>query len=195
MNSKVSMVEYYNLRFGYCDNDSESDFIDNINGKLNIQIAKGFDEQEHQYLFVFHNDKFLSKSESSLLDHIDMIVRSFSKLDSRFSDIAKGLILSLYDREDYGINTFSPKYSEGYFEANETDEVTDFSPCFFGVGSVTHECNVKINLSTGEILQAGVKIDNMEDFYGCVDEDETWVIGSLIFDNFKDKWDHPYYNS
>ena len=28
-----------------------------------------------------------------------------------------------------------------------------------------------------------------------VDEDETWVIGSLIFDNFKDKWDHPYYNS
>jgi len=45
MNRKVSMVEYYNLRFGYCDNDSESDFIDNINGKLNIQIAKGFDEQ------------------------------------------------------------------------------------------------------------------------------------------------------
>ena len=97
MNRKVSMVEYYNLRFGYCDNDSESDFIDNINGKLNIQIAKGFDEQEHQYLFVFHNDKFLSKSESSLLEHLDMIVRSFSKLDSRFSDIAKGLILSLYE--------------------------------------------------------------------------------------------------
>ena len=142
MNRKVSMVEYYNLRFGYCDNDSESDFIDNINGKLNIQIAKGFDEQEHQYLFVFHNDKFLSKSESSLLDHIDMIVRSFSKLDSRFSDIAKGLILSLYDREDYGINTFSPKYNKGCFEANETDEVCDYSPCFFGVGSVTYDLNL-----------------------------------------------------
>jgi hypothetical protein len=26
--------------------------------------------------------------------------------------------------------------------------------------------------------QAGEKIDNMELFYGCVDEDETWVIGS-----------------
>ena len=109
-----------------------------------------------------------------------MIVNSFSKLESRFSEIAKGIILSLYDREDYGINTFSPKYSEGYFEANETDEVTDFSPCFFGVGSVTHECNVKINLSTGEILQQGEKIDNMEDFYGCVDEDETWVIGCHV---------------
>ena len=89
----------------------------------------------------------------------------------------------------------TPKYNKGYFEANETDEVSDFSPCFFGVGSVTHECDVKINLSTGEILQQGEKIDNMEDFYGCVDEDETWVIGCLILDDFQDKWDHPYYNS
>ena len=180
MNRKVSLVEYYNLRFGYCDNDSESDFIDNINRKLNIQIAKGFDEQERQFLFVFHNDKFLSKSESSLFDHLDMIVRSFSKLDSRFSDIAKGLILSLCDREKFGINEFSSKYSEGYFEANETDDVSDFSPCFFGVGSVTYDCDSEINLSTGEILQQGEKIDNMEDFYGCVDEDETWVIGCHV---------------
>jgi hypothetical protein len=184
MNRKVSLVEYYNLRFGYCDNDSESDFIDNTNGKLNIQIAKGFDEQEHQYLFVFHNDKFLSKSESSLLDHLDMIVNSFSKLEPQFSEIAKGLILSLHDREDFGINKFSPKYNKGYFEANETDEVCDYSPCFFGVGSVTYDCDSEINLSTGEILQQGEKIDNMEDFYGCVDEDETWVIGCRVKDNF-----------
>ena len=82
------------------------------------------------------------------------------------------------DREKFGINEFSSKYSEGYFEANETDDVSNFSPCFFGVGSVTRECDVKINMSTGEIYQAGEKIDNMEFFYGCVDEDETWVIGS-----------------
>lgn len=180
MNRKVSMVEYYNLRFGYCDNHSESDFIDNINGKLNIQIAKGYDEQEHQYLFVFHNGEFLSKSESSLLDNLNIIVNSFSKLEPQFSEIAKGLILSLYDREEFGINEFSPKYSEGYFEANETDQVCDFSPCFFGVGSVTYDCASEINLITGEILQQGEKIDNMEDFYGCVDEDETWVIGCQI---------------
>jgi hypothetical protein len=49
---------------------------------------------------------------------------------------------------------------------------------FFGVGSVTHDCNSKINLSSGEIIHQGEKIDNMSDFYGCVDEDETWVIGS-----------------
>ena len=180
MNKMITMVEYFNLRFGYCDNGSESDFIDNINGKLNIHIAKGYDEQENQFLLLFHNGKFLSKSESSLLDNLDMIVYSFSKLEPRFSEIAKGLILSLYERGDYGINTFSPKYNKGYFEANETDEVSDFSPCFFGVGSVTHKCNVKINLSTGEIYHQGEKINNMEDFYGYIDEDETWVVGSLV---------------
>ena len=152
MNKMITMVEYQNLRFGYCENGSESDFIDNINGKLNIHIAKGYDEQENQFLLLFHNGKFLSKSESSLLDNLDMIVNSFSKLESRFSEIAKVLILSLYDREDYSsyeeVSEINTKFSKGYFEANETEEVSDFSPCFFGVGSVTQDCNSKINLST-----------------------------------------------
>jgi hypothetical protein len=117
-----------------------------------------------------------------LFENIDVIVNSFSNLDYRFSEIAKVLILSLYDREDYSsyeeVSEINTKFNEGYFEANETDDVSNFSPCFFGVGSVTRECDVKINMSTGEIYQAGEKIDNMKLFYGCVDEDETWVIGS-----------------
>ena len=74
MDIKISMVDYYNLRFGYCDDNSESDFIDNINRKLNIHIANGYDEQKNQFLLIFHNGKFLSKSDSSLLDNLDMIV-------------------------------------------------------------------------------------------------------------------------
>jgi hypothetical protein len=179
----ILMEGYHNLRFGYCEDDSESDFIDNINGKLNIHIAKGYEgESEKQHFFLFHNGKFISKSESSLFENIDVIVNSFSNLDYRFSEIAKVLILSLYDREDYSsyeeVSEINTKFNEGYFEANETDDVSNFSPCFFGVGSVTRECDVKINISTGEIYQAGEKIDNMKLFYGCVDEDETWVIGS-----------------
>ena len=53
MSQMVDMLEYYNLRFGYCDNNSESDFIENINGKLNIHITKGYDEQENQSLLIF----------------------------------------------------------------------------------------------------------------------------------------------
>ncbi|MDC0117997.1 hypothetical protein OAI10_01140 [bacterium] len=183
MSKMILMEGYHNLRFGYCEDDSESDFIDNINGKLNIHIAKGYEgESEKQHFFLFHNGKFISKSESSLFKNIDVIVNSFSNLDYRFSEIAKVLILSLYDREDYSsyeeVSEINTKFNEGYFEANETDDVSNFSPCFFGVGSVTRECDVKINMSTGEIYQAGEKIDNMKLFYGCVDEDETWVIGS-----------------
>ncbi len=51
---------------------------------------------------------------------------------------------------------------------------------FFGVGSVNYDCDSEIYLSTGEIFQQGEKIDNMEDFYGCIDEDETWVIGCHV---------------
>lgn len=35
----ILMEGYHNLGFGYCEDDSESDFIDNINGKLNIHIG------------------------------------------------------------------------------------------------------------------------------------------------------------
>ena len=91
--------------------------------------------------------------------------------------------MSLYDREDYSayeeVSEIHTKYSEGYFEANETDEVTDFSPCFFGVGSVTHECDSENKFEYWRnYFRQGEKIDNMADLYGCVDEDETWVIGS-----------------
>lgn len=39
-----------------------------------------------------------------------------------------------------------------------------------------------IGVATGEIYQGVNKIDNMEMFYGCVDEDETWVIGSSLYE-------------
>ena len=53
MSKMILMEDYHNLRFGYCENDSESDFIDNINGKLNIHIAKGYEESENNICFFF----------------------------------------------------------------------------------------------------------------------------------------------
>ena len=49
----ILMEDYYNLRFGYCEDDSESDFIDNINGKLNIHIAKGYEGESEKHIFFF----------------------------------------------------------------------------------------------------------------------------------------------
>ena len=36
---------------------------------------------------------------------------------------------------------------------------------------------MKILAIEGEISLNGEKIDNLEDFYGYLDEDDTWVIG------------------
>ena len=52
MSKMILMEDYHNLRFGYCENFSESDFIDNINGKLNIHIAKGYDG-ESEFMFTY----------------------------------------------------------------------------------------------------------------------------------------------
>ena len=178
MKKLVEMSDYYNLRFGYCNSESESDFIDNINGKLNIHVAKGYDEEENSFLLIYHNNNFMVLKEKSFFDSLDILANSISDLNPLFAEIAKGLILSIYDREDYGINTFSPKFKEFYFEARETDEVNEFSPCFFSVGSVTNDCsNSKIDLNSGEITLEGTLIHNVSDFYGYLDEDDTWVIG------------------
>ena len=175
----VSMSNYYNLRFGYCDSESESDFIDNIKGSLNIHIALGEGELEQMYLLIYHNKKFLALKESSLFDNLGDLAKSISNLEPHFSEkLAKGLILSAYDREDYGINAFSPDYEEFYFEARESDDVQDYTtPCYFAVGSLTEHCGCEVDLNSGEISLNGEKIDNLEDFYGYLDEDDTWVIG------------------
>ena len=115
----VSMSNYYNLRFGYCDSESESDFIDNIKGSLNIHIALGEGELEQMYLLIYHNKKFLALKESSLFDNLDDLAKSISNLEPHFSEkLAKGLILSAYDREDYGINAFSPDITGSKFKSS-----------------------------------------------------------------------------
>ena len=91
------MKDYYNLRFGYCEDDSESDFIDNINGKLNIHVAKGYDGESRKSIFCFFfiMVNFYQRVKAPYLTILDTIVNSFSKLDSRFSEIAKGSYLVL----------------------------------------------------------------------------------------------------
>ena len=173
----LKMYDYYNLRFGYCGLDSKSDFIDNINWKLNIHISKVYDNEENHHLLFFYNNKFESLKGGKIHDKLDQLASSFLEIDINFNKVAKGLILSLFERNEMGINNFCLDNNATFFEARESDEVFDYSPCFFGVGSISHKCDSEIDLNTGEILHNGEKIKNMSNFYGYIDEDETWVIG------------------
>ena len=41
---KLLIETFHCLRFGYCDKDAQSDFIDNIQGEFNIYVADSYDE-------------------------------------------------------------------------------------------------------------------------------------------------------
>jgi hypothetical protein len=53
------------------------------------------------------------------------------------------------------------------------------------VGSVTNECDVKINLSTGEIIHQVEKIDNLEDSKKQIEE----IFASEVLKNVKKGWE------
>ena len=176
---KVKMSNYCNLRFGYCGPNSEGDFIDNINGNLNIYIANGSDDNENEYLLLYYNKKFLALEDSSIHDNLDILAKNLSSVFNQ--ELAKGLIQSAYDNDPDGIIDHAPDYEDHYFDAREDDDVDGFAPCYFAVSSVTYDCDCLVDLKSGEIIYNGEKVDNFSEFYGYLDEDDTYAIGVIDY--------------
>jgi hypothetical protein len=175
----VNMSNYYNLRFGYCNSDSQGDFIDNINGALNIYMATGMDDEQNEYFLLFNNNKFLALADCSIYDKLEDLAKS---LDTIFSkEIAKGLIQSGYDNDPDGIIDHAPDYEEYYFDTRDDDDVNDFIPCYFVVASVSYPVGCQVNIKTGAVIYDDEKFNNFSDFYGCLDEDETYAIGVVDY--------------
>jgi len=171
----VKMYNYYNLRFGYCNIESEGDFIDNIVGALNICIANGNVDNKNDYLLVYQNDTFSAFKGNSMHEIFDKLAESLSK--SFGNKIAKGLIKSAYECDPDGIIDHVQDYEDRYFDIQEDDNVYGFIPCYFAVSSVTYECESTVNIKSGEIIHKGEKIDNLSDFFGYLDEDDRYAIG------------------
>ena len=92
-------------------------------------------------------------------------------------DIASALILAGYDNNPDGIIDHAPNYEEYYFEARDDDNVEDFKPCHFVVASFTDECNATIDINSGVVHFKNEKIENLKEFYGFFDEDESYTLG------------------
>ena len=175
----IEMSNYYNLRFGYCNSDSEGDFIDNINGALNIYVANGTDNELNEYLLLYHNNKFQALKDQSIYDILGELTKN---LNTIFSEkIAKALVQSGYDNDIDGVVEHAPDYEEHYFHTRDDDDVDGFIPCYFVVGSVTYECKCEVDISSGIITYNGEKVHNFSDFYGYLDEDEAYAIGIVDF--------------
>lgn len=175
----VGISNFYNLRFGYCSDSAEGDFIDNINGSLNIYIANGKSDNNDDYLLRYFNNKFTASKNEDIYDNLSDLGKS---LESIFSeDIAKGLIQSGYENNPDGIIDYAPSYEDHYFDTRDDDAVDGYNPCYFVVSSVTYECNAKVDISSGIIHFDNEKINNFSDFYGYLDEDETYAIGVIDY--------------
>ena len=171
----LEMSNYYNLRFGYCSSNSQGDFIENINGNLNIYIANGTDKNMNEYLLFFFNNKFLALPNSSIQDNLIDLAKT---LDTIFNEkIAKALIQSGYDNDPDGIIDHIPDYEDYYFNTRDDANIVGFSPCYFVVASVTYECKCKVDVKSGFIIYDDKKINNFSDFYGYLNEDESYTIG------------------
>jgi hypothetical protein len=179
MINMVHMSNYYNLRFGYCNSKSKGDFIDNINGALNIYVANGMDENSNEYLLLYYNNKFSALTDSSIDNNLEKLSKSLNTIFSE--DIAKALIKSGYDNDSEGIITHSTDYENHYFNMHDEENVNGFTPCFFVVASVTYKCSCKVNIETGNINYKDEKIDNLSDFYGYLDEDQSYALGIMDY--------------
>ena len=180
-NNLLKMSNYYNLRFGYCNSESEGDFIDNIEGKFNIYVVNGEDDEGAEYLCLYFKNEFKIIEDSSITDNLDLFVDHMSAFCS--ANIAKGLIQSGYENGDDGIIDNAPDYEEHYFETRDDDSVDGYTPCFFVVSSVTYDCNCQIDKTTGSVRFNNEVIENMSEFFGYLDEDESYVIGVIDYEN------------
>jgi hypothetical protein len=171
----LGLSNFYILRFGYCNNSADGDFIDNIDGRFNLYVATGHDNGGNEYIITLHKDEFCVFQNETLHDRIGAIS---NKLTDLFPpDVAKALIQSGYDKDPDGVIDFAPDYEKYYFEAREDAEVKDFSPCYFVISSVTYDCAAKINVSDGSVTFSEGCVDKLSDFYGHVDEDDWYVLG------------------
>ena len=171
----LALSNFYNLRFGHCNNSAEGDFIDNIDGRYNLSVATGSDVFENEHTITFHKGKFCVFQNKSFYDCMETIADDMTDLLP--ADVAKALMQSGHDKDPDGFIDFAPDYEKYYFGARDDDEVSDFAPCFFVVSSVTYDCAAQINLSDGSVTFSGGHVDNLSDFYGHVDEDDWYAVG------------------
>ena len=140
---KITIESFHLLRFGVTTEESESDFIDNINPSLNIFIISGRDKEENSYLVFYFNEMRHVIEEGIVIDNLDLIA-NFLKSEMSF-DLAKALLQSGYENSEDGILDHLSIGDEDYFQTSESDEVEEYSPCNFVLSSVTYDTDARLN--------------------------------------------------
>tara|TARA_B100001113_G_C21097602_1_gene617237 strand:- start:999 stop:1625 length:627 start_codon:yes stop_codon:yes gene_type:complete len=171
---KLKIETFSNFRFGECDKNSESDFIDNINGRFNIYTADSYDSNGDYYLLI------LTKANNQLQviknGDFESQAGNIAKVMDGFLEesIIRQLIISAYDGDINLLSKYMSDSKKGIcFEAGESEDVNNYNPCFFSISSSSHGIeNCEIDSKAGTILFNEHEIQDLSELYGYVDEDE-----------------------
>ena len=175
---KLLIETFHCLRFGYCDKDAQSDFIDNIQGEFNIYVADSFDEDGDHHLLIYTNNQLQVIKNGILENYLDQITEN--TIDHLNKNKAKALIISSYENNSKALLGIKDYDANSYFEADEGEDVMSYKPCFFGLSSATNQIeNCILDSHAGTILFMGNEIPNLSQLYGYLDEDEWGTIIGL----------------
>ena len=176
---RAKLSNYFNLRFGYCDEDSDGDFIDNISGDYKIYVAIGTDSNDDDHLLIYSKGNFEAIKDGDIQEKLEDLSKTLQPMFDQA--IAKGLIQSGYDNDPDGIIDHAPDFEDHYFDTREDDDVDGYAPCYFVIGSVTYDCECEVDLSSGKIYFGEEIVENFSEFYGYVDEDDTYAVGVVDY--------------
>lgn len=169
---------YYLIRLGN-SGDLKGDFIDHIDYPYNISIAQFPDDD----LFAIQGPsvEFCIEKELAYGDWINKTVKKIIK--NTKSPIPKNILIGLYqstfENSDSGfvLNECLNDSLDNFFQTGDQEPVQSFGNCLFGIGSVTSDLDVKININTGELIYKNKTFKDLSDLYGHIDEDDSWVVG------------------
>lgn len=190
MIKKLQINSSYLLRFGFIDENSSGDFIDNIDGRYNIYLVYAENDGK-EYSCIFANNKHIFK-EKYFDEHIDELSKNLNTLCS--ADIAKALIQAGYEENIDGFidhidnvtfdNCGDYTYGTGVDdEPRPNDSVESFTKSYFVYTGLTTQCEaINIDSDTGKVEYMGGTYDSLAEFYGCVDEDQESIQGIRIRD-------------
>ena len=175
---KLLIEKFRCLRFGCCDKDAQSDFIDNIQGEYNIYVADSFDEDGNHHLLIYTNNQLQVIKNGILENQLDQITEN--TIGHLNKDKAKALIISSYENNPEAFLEIEDYDSNSYFEADEGEDVGSHKPCFFALSSATNQIeNCILDSHVGTILYMENEIPNLSELYGYLNEDEWGTVIGL----------------
>jgi hypothetical protein len=174
--SGLPIVNFYALRIGASNVDGVGDFIDNQIPGLCVFVAECGDDCSITIVNIPNAGNFVYEDE--LFGIIASEIVSKMPLGSVPSVLAAGLLKSGYENDLDGLIDVDMSYEDTAFNADCSDDVSENSPCYFIVASVTNDVDEAfVDPKTGNVIHESENLESIGDLYGRIDESDSFVIG------------------